>query len=255
MHEIPVVILTRSVEDNQTLKRQLESKGIPVMVYPCVQIDLIPFQGHRLPSGKTLNEFSAIAFTSKRGVAGMAQVEQQLKTFSGIFAAVGAITAGDLEKLTGKKPDVIPLIQTGEALGHALATYLTDRVKTVGMRIPDTGLSVLHPTGNLVSPVFHDILRQAGISVETLTVYTHNPPAISNIQIPDQAMVVFASPSAVRNFFTLNPAAPVGMTSVAIGPVTAAALTKFHAEKVIISPDPTPETLLQFIWEHWQQML
>ncbi len=96
--------------------------------------------------------------------------------------------------------------------------------------------------GNQRRDELPDILRQHGIEVTEIEVYT-------TIATPHKIKkhydgVLFFSPSAVRSFFSVNKADQQTIL-FAIGDTTASEIGKFTQNKVIIGSEPGKENLLQ----------
>ena len=75
MPENPIVILTRESHDNRALSDRLAAGNIEAVDYPCIRITPVPFREGDTINGLPLEAFRVLVFTSKRGVAGMEEME------------------------------------------------------------------------------------------------------------------------------------------------------------------------------------
>lgn len=92
-----------------------------------------------------------------------------------------------------------------------------------------------------------DALNEAGIGLEELVVYeTQATPAPIT---GSYDAVLFFSPSAVDSFYSLN-TLPVSTMLFAIGDTTAMRLRKYSDHNLFVSPEPTPEALIQLVLKY-----
>lgn len=92
-----------------------------------------------------------------------------------------------------------------------------------------------------------EALAEAGIFLEELVVYETQAAPIALSGVYDA--VLFFSPSAVDSFYSRN--TPTGKTLLfAIGETTAAQLHKYTDHNLFISPEPTPEALIQLVLKY-----
>ncbi|MGX5819696.1 uroporphyrinogen-III synthase [Chitinophaga lutea] len=98
--------------------------------------------------------------------------------------------------------------------------------------------------GNIRRPDLPDMLRAAGIGVHEIVVYeTTETPVVTEEHFDG---VLFFSPSSVRSFFSVN-TLPPDTACFAIGDTTGAALADVTDNKVIVSPQPSVDHLLQTV--------
>ncbi|WP_345078525.1 uroporphyrinogen-III synthase [Nemorincola caseinilytica] len=107
----------------------------------------------------------------------------------------------------------------------------------IGLRVKD----VTFFCGDSRMDILPHALAGAGVKVEELVVYntTETPHVIST----GYDGVLFFSPSAVRSFFSVN---TLGADAVlfAIGDTTAAEIMRYSKAKIIISPSPSKEEMI-----------
>ena len=234
MHAAPVVILTREHEDNLPLMDRLAALGIEILEYPCIASRIIPYAGGQL-AGRDLEDFKVIAFASKRGVAGMRLVADRLKYSGALLAAVGETTASAINDLLGRKADLIAEPQTGEGLARAI----------IG-RLPSSA-PVLYVQGNKGTGEFKKLLEANNFEVCDLVVYENYFPEMVPLEINQQAIAVFASPSAAEAFFETNMHLKDVVQSMAIGPTTEQALKSMGVKDIAVAPKPAVEPLAETI--------
>lgn len=129
MQKNTIVVLTRERADNAPLLERLERLDIDTLEYPCIQTEIFPYQGDPI-DGTAFEQFDAVAFSSRRGVRGMMPVAGRIRRSRCVLAAVGKTTALAIEKITGRKADLIARPQTGEGMAISLMEKLSpgDRV-------------------------------------------------------------------------------------------------------------------------------
>ena len=115
----------------------------------------------------------------------------------------------------------------------------------LAQKIIDTGVKeVVFFCGDKRRNELPDILNHAGIKVKEIVVYeTVQTPVISTT---DFEGVLFFSPSAVKSFFSMNKVSEK-TTCFAIGNTTASEIKKYTNNKIIVSPSPSQEMMLETI--------
>lgn len=195
MQEPAAVILTREGDDNLTLEKGLKERGILFLRYPCIQTRPVPFTGkfvEEIPvlEGWPLTHFQVVVFTSRRGVAGVANFVSQLSSLP--LAVVGPGTAAAVAQKIRVEPTYIAEPSTAEALAEQLVKRLT---------APGP---ILHIRGSKSTGIFKKVMETAGFNVVELVVYKNQSPDLEPLPADLRGIVVFASPSAAANFFKFN---------------------------------------------------
>jgi uroporphyrinogen-III synthase len=242
MHPDPFVtrvILTREAPDNDELAARLKVKGVTTLEYPCIKTTLLPYRAGTLLDGLPPWEFDAVAFTSKRGVAGMREAYLQLSESNTLLAVVGMTTALAVHLNIRREADIVAEPATGESL----ALLLLERLKTSN-RPP----RVLHARGNKGSETFKSILVNGGFQVTETTVYRNEMPEPKPLPLSvlRNGIAVFASPSAAMCFFNVNrsPEIKNQLKVLAIGPVTAEYLKNIGVSSVFEARKPEADCLM-----------
>lgn len=235
MPSLPAIVLTREPADNRALKEVLLDRGLTVLECPCIKTRIDAYDGAPLQGGRSLEDFAAIAFTSRRGVLGMSGVAHRLGGEGQLLAAVGPATALELQQATGVAVDLVPTTHTGEALAHLMAERLE----------PDA--TVLLVRGNKSSGTFQSVLRNAGFQLFELEVYANLPTEVPRLELPAGTTIVFASPSAVRHYFQVNENHLSKTRAVAIGTTTRDALLAAGHKQVVVSKSTEVEQLAETI--------
>jgi uroporphyrinogen-III synthase len=255
------VILTREPEDNRVLCRELQSRGIAVIEYPCLATRWIPPEHWHIEYNRCIEDFRVWVFTSKRAVKAFAQhhpsamqdryladriedkQKQQNKRI--LLAAVGRSTADQLTASLGLSPDLVGADSTGEGLARDLLPLLKPKE------------CVLHIRGDKTTGGFQRILVEAGFDVSALVVYENVAPSLSPITLETPTILMFASPSAAQRFYEANPHlmhSPY-MHHVAIGMITARYLTQNGHAQVTYPPEPSDFALGEHISTIWQELV
>lgn len=241
MPESPVVILTQEQTDNEHLGSKLDALGISWLSYPCIATQLLPYKGDTLPGGGELEDFKVVAFTSKRGVAGMLEVKERLLDARPIVACVGDATALEVKTLLGLDCSIRTRIQTSVGLTQAIANKLSEPA------------ALLHPRGNKTSGEFKLTMEGQGWKVCEVVVYENIAPDMEPLGEVKTAAVVFASPSAAKRFFETNHDLTQRTSCIAIGPTTGQALHTLGAVDVIEAKQPSIDGLADSIRLNIQQ--
>ncbi len=214
----------------------LEAEGFTVIERPSIAVKMMPYRRDAIDDNKKLDDFDIIAFTSKRGVEGAAPVAEQIRKANRQIAVVGQKTAEAVETIIGRPPDIIAEPQTGEVLARTIC------------REKDAPCSLLHFRGAKANPAFKRILEKKGIHVTQAIVYKTEAPEIKPIDAEGQVVIVFASPSAVKNFIKVNNTSIRNAAAcIAVGPVTAEALKKHKAPNIVVADAPDNNEILKKI--------
>lgn len=230
-----LVILTREPEDNARMKEKLIQHGIATLEYPCIATRLKPYQGGEICPNKTLKDFQIIAFLSKRGVAGMEPVFEELRKSKQLLAAVGPATALVIEKQIRRKAEIIAEPKTAKGLAQTITARFKNPVPVLLVR------------GNKTTRDFRRILEQKNFPVCDLVVYENYEPRLKPLSLRKKAIVVFASPSAARNFYRVNSHLKNKLRAVAIGPTTKKELQRIQVPRITVASQPDPDYLLECV--------
>jgi len=225
------IVLTRESADNAPLRRRLERHGLVVDECPCVATRMFPYSGEPLEGGVVLEDFEVVAFSSRRGVKGIATQASRLAAVP-LLAAVGPGTARAVELLIGRSPDIVPPEGTGEAMAGLILARASKGARVLLVR-------GLESTG-----AFQKKLGEGdNLRLTELIVYENFEPDITAVHPEGWAVVLCASPSAVRRFFHSNPHLLSRSTAVAIGPTTKAALEVAGHPEIVMASGMTEEHL------------
>jgi uroporphyrinogen-III synthase len=163
---------------------------------------------------------------------------------------VGQATAETL-RARGLPADLVPAESSQDGLIAAFAV------------IPLAGLQVLIPASSIGRAQIDAALQAQGAGVHRVVVYENRPPAPGTVEIPAAFAqgridtIVFASPSAVHNLFTLlgeerarQCLAPVAIA--VIGPTTARAIEDLGLPVTIQPPAPHIPALVEAICAYYR---
>jgi uroporphyrinogen-III synthase len=225
------VVLTRESEDNRPLEALLEADGLEVVDYPCIAVRLLepPASVIRALGG---GEFSALVFTSRRGVAALLGALGRaggIRLDEPLVAAVGKATAESLAAL-GVRVDLVAPEQTGESLARSLLQHLKPGDRVLAVR------------GDLTTGTVRQMLEAGGMIVEEAVVYENAVPDLAPLPADARYVVVCASPSAAERFVEANPHLRES-PFVAIGPVTARRMRELGIESPVVAGAPDPASM------------
>lgn len=248
------IVITRAPEHSTELTAALEGQGAEVLQLPMVRF--VPTKStveldaqiHRM------HEFDWILFTSQVAVQFVAMrarllgksVDDWQSSSQGSprVAVVGRATATAVEQ-AGFTVDHVAQSERGEALAAELSSVVR-------------GKSVFLPHSNLGGEPLAKALRDAGANVMSVEAYGTVPPEkvddaiLGQIRSGDVDAIVFASPSAFRNFAALLEKDDLRKLSsrlqfAAIGPTTRKAMEERGITVSIEAADPSTESMLRAI--------
>jgi uroporphyrinogen III methyltransferase/synthase len=244
------IVVTRAVEQSGELVRALESRGAQVVLFPLIRFAPPEDWGPVDQALSRLNDFSAVLFLSANAVRYVFERCRHLavKFAPGdapgpFIAAVGPATAqaiideGSRADYVGRDP--------AELLVRELGPQLENR-------------AVLLPRSDRGDAALSLALRDAGARVTEIVAYRTMMPEAPDEQLAGQIrhaevdVIVFASPSAVRNFAVIVGADDVKNISkrvqfAAIGRTTAKALRDARLPVAIEAEESSAEGLADAI--------
>ena len=234
--------MTRPAEQAGPLAAALRAAGAIPLLYPTVTVgeppDWTPFD-HAFAA---LRPGDWVVFTSPSAVrlaaARLRRIGHFAAAASATIAAVGPGTAAALagEGLTAR---VIPA--PGQRNQEGLAAAM-DGVSA--------GTQVIFPRALDGRDVLETQLAARGVTVRTVPVSQTRPCTLPPLPPFDAA--IFASPSALRAFVDRWGASPIsGQITVAIGPVTAAAMRAARVAPSAVADDPTQDGVVQALRAAW----
>jgi uroporphyrinogen III methyltransferase/synthase len=232
------VIVTRSQQQNTSLRMLLRELGAEVLEIPTISI-----HQRALPADiqERIKQSDWLAFSSSNGVQHFLDCycrDHDLRDLAGVkLAAVGPSTAALLEQYH-LKVDFIP------------STY---RSEMMGVEWPETesGRKVLYLCGNLAANDFQEKLSEKGLLVDRVDVYETREEVDTGSMAAelyrDQGAdwITFCSSSAVRAFQRAFPDCPNTTSVAAIGPVTGNELSRLNWPCHVLPQESTLEAMVQ----------
>jgi uroporphyrinogen-III synthase len=248
------VLLTRAHEQAATLARALEKSGAEVIVLPCVEFceaeNLAPLD----ESLRQLGEFDWLVFTSQNTVKFFSRRLREIRCDPMNLseprprvAAIGPATH-DLAVRVGWDAE---RKDAGIRSGAEFAAKMAGKAK---------GKRILLPQSDLAAPLIAQRLREAGATVTSVVAYRTCVPKsldgeqVDRIRREGADAIVFASPSALRNFAqVVGPAAFARMGEksafAAIGPTTARAIRDAGVPVAMEAAKPNPYAIIKAMTE------
>ena len=185
------ILLTRAEEDSAAWAAEIEARGAAPVVLPCIECRDVDTPELRARLAAELPRARWLAFTSRRGVAAFARLQDGPPPAALKLAAVGPATAEAATAAFGRV-DLLGPGGTASSLADALAAAL------------DAGDRVLAALAENAGPALERTLASAGHSCTRLAVYRTLPVpeqrprrAVSSLGVD---AVFLASPSAVTGF-------------------------------------------------------
>jgi uroporphyrinogen-III synthase len=149
--------------------------------------------------------------------------------------------------LSGRTRDAVI---KAEVLKHEI-TAQADNARLLAEQIILSGVKeIIFFCGNRRRDDLPDILKKNGVAVREVVVYEtiEQPVAVQG----DFDGVMFFSPSGVESFFSCNKL-PATTVCFAIGETTGQSISRHAANKVITSPVPEPEALLDLAADYLER--
>lgn len=228
------VVITRSISQNESLRRLLEARGARVVEVPLIGITEPEDEGRE--RDEVLQRFDAfdwIVVTSPNGADCVAPF------------LVAAHAAGDAERFPS-------LAAVGEATARSLGVTVTmtavpARADVLAAQFPSGIGSVLVVQGNLADDSLSSSLRAKGWTVTQVVAYrTVQLRPTREMMLPAMAadVLLLASGSAATSWFDA-----FGTTTppfvVAMGPSTAKVASALGIDVSAVAPEQTLESMIQ----------
>jgi len=185
-----IIISSRPLSDDDTLKKSLSEKGAVVLDFPMIKIVINALNTEIRTTFANLNTFEWLLFTSKNGVNSFFKIAKEIETIKlPKIAVIGKTTASEVRK-NGVEPEMIASGNTSEDFISELKSKL------------HTNDSVLLIQGELADTKFENNLTLATrLNVyKTIETTNHSIEIINRIKSNDYDMLVFTSPSGFKNF-------------------------------------------------------
>ncbi len=237
---MPSVLLTRSPEDNRRIAPCFESYGFTTRSIPLIELRTFSPGTVSIPHSVNTAPNVHVLLTSHRATEHwLRSYRQKLDdtTLRGYYV-IGETSA----ELLREKDPTIPILE----VGTSSADMLTRDFSSVQ--------HLLYPCSARRREELVDTLRANGVIVSELSLYYPALPEGSYGNLHDalqslepDTVIVFYSPSAVRNFFILISRIPEHLRFAAIGATTAQELHDRGIHSVITPKTPETEELAQTI--------
>ncbi len=249
------VLVTRTPAQAGEMARALRAAGAEPVLIPMIRLE--PPRDTRLldASLANLDAYDGLIFTSANAVRFFAARARKLgvaRQFSGLSARVlcvgpqsaqAALEAGLAVHLTG----------TGRGDAEVLLAELIEV-------LPPSGKRFLMPRSDIGRDVIPDGLRAAGAEVDAVEAYRNLPAAVERDEFKRQLVtgdldvLTFASPSSVRNFFSLldeeAKQACSKLLIAAVGRTTARAIEREGLTPQVVPDQPGGAELVAALVEH-----
>ncbi|MBW9147909.1 uroporphyrinogen-III C-methyltransferase [Clostridium sp. CM028] len=218
------ICITRSKEQSKELREKLIDLGAEVL-----EINSIEFKNtsYNLDDYKTkLAGYDFLTLTSVNGVNiffdYLKDIEFDIRKLKAKIAAIGPATASAL-KNRGIMPEIVADHFVAESLFEKMNTYVKAKDK------------ILVPRSKDARPYLVEELRSIGCSVDEVFTYeTVCGKLRYENEIKDVDLIVFTSPSTVKNMITMVGIEVIkSKTALAIGPITAKELSDNGIESII----------------------
>ena len=252
---MPTAILTRSREDNTRTAPLFEETGIDVISLPMIKIHELPFNPSQIDQLDP-DEQPLILLTSIKGTRRWLDLREKHDILRRI-EPTGYLLVGNRSRqmIEATVPDARILVtaSSAEHLGKEVSTLpdLSLSADTKEKRGTDT---LLYPCSAIRREETVDIFRERGYRILELPLYEPVLPEQSIAKLSgmmqsleEETVIIFFSPSAVHNFFSIYHANPNRLNYATIGETTAGALQEQGINNIITPEEPTLEYLVRTI--------
>lgn len=189
------VLVTRPVEQAQTLSEKLRDLGAETIELPTIEVVHAQDNDPLDQALRRLSDYHWIIFTSVYGVRFLMKRLASTGISPTVLrevmvAAIGPATASELERAT-KKPEFVP--------NEFLSEKIADGLGNV------RGKRILLPRADIASKKLPELLRRRGALVEEVVAYQTvippdlTPERVNSIFMRGIDLVIFTSPSTVHN--------------------------------------------------------
>lgn len=250
------IVVTRAREQASSIARELTDLGARVIQCPSIAIRPVSDYSVCDAAIAHLRDYSWVVFTSVNGVKYFWRRLQKAgldsRALSGIkIAAIGPATAAAVAE-HGVNADLLPPTYVAESVAQAMKEQMGEDL---------TGQRVLLPRAVKARSALPDELTGAGAVVDVAPIYETVPDTSESVNVrrvlQDGALscVTFGSSSTVENFLGMVSAeelkAHPEVLLAAIGPVTAATLTKYGLVPQIQPAEFTIPGMIKAIVEYY----
>lgn len=242
------VVITRPRDQSAGLAEKLSALGAAVLAIPTIEVRTCHDSEEMVSAVRELGSYDWVVFTSANGVLSFVKSMQDSevpieKLASRKLAAIGSETANALSR-SARAPDIVPQ--------RFLAREIPDCMGGLN------GRRVLLPRADIADPWLPQELARRGAAVTQIAAYCIDQNSESSVvkTIRDQKtapdLITFTSPSTFRGFQSI--ARRAGRESwlreselVAIGPVTASAVTDAGFEAPLVAEPHTSQGIVSSI--------
>jgi uroporphyrinogen-III synthase len=248
------IVVTRAVEQSNSLCAGLRARGAVVTALPMVEFAPAQDSAPLDAALRDLSKFDWMLLTSQNAVRYIAERSREMgidlpaAARSLQVGVVGPATAESAEK-AGWRVAHVAATHQGVALVEELAGQLR-------------GTRVFLPRSDRANPALPEALTRIGarvtevIAYRTLAASALEDESRRRIEAGEVDAILFFSPSAVHHLAELVGAERLATLQdriifAAIGPVTTAALRASGVERVLIAPDTSVSAILDSLADHW----
>ncbi len=245
------ILITRPLDGAEEMADYIRKEGGDPVVVPAIELKRI-----RSPeieeTIKNLKKYDWLIFTSANAVDFFFEIllEKRIDIRNLAHLKIGVIGEKTYKSLNkrGIFPDVLPKKYVAESL--------VEELRKIKMK----GKNVLIPRAEVAREVLPEELKNMGAEVHLLPIYRTVKPRGFEKRVYEEMkkgidMVVFTSPSTVKNFMSIKGIKKILKVPLAvIGPITREALSDYGLEPSIMPRKYTAESLVKEISKFFNKM-
>ena len=241
------VLLTRTEEDNQQMIPLFEEHGMQVVSLPMIAVQDIPFSVEKIPETTS----TCVLLTSRKGTERWLRLREEHESVREIEVYGYMIVGKRSEEMMLSAEEDARVLVVAES-GKELVERVREGMGRQGEGETRREGEVLYPCSRVRRDEVVKGLGEIGYRVVEIPLYEPVLPEESREELSavlkrvhEESIVVFFSPSAVQNFFSIWDGNREGLRFAAIGRTTAMALESQGVTNIILPERPDVRSLIQ----------
>jgi len=198
------VLVTRTLTQAGVMTSALRASGAEPVVMPMIELIPSPVSDDLDRAIESLDRYDGLLFTSSNAVRFFAARARELGCVEALASLRARVLCVGPASARAALEAGLPVHLTGSGRGDS-ESFLAELIAV----LPPSGRRFLFPRSDVAREVVPEGLRSAGASVDSVEAYRNIPADVDREALKctllagELDVLTFASPSAVRNFFSL----------------------------------------------------